>query len=300
VKACTTCGGSGPFGPSKRAKDGLKSLCRKCLADKQKAYAAKNPHVWKDWAAANADRLQARDAARYAADPEGEKARVTAYQTANPEKRDHWRAKANIKKYGITLEQKEALLHKQLGKCPICSDPLKPGRTGMQVDHDHTTGKVRGLLCHPCNIVLGDFREDVALFGRAIEYLGKGILTLTRGKRPPGAEKQGTRISNLWYNYGLTPEAFQKLLTDQGNACGVCRDPLVESDAHVDHDHKFGKKAVRGLLCRACNIGLGHAKESVLVLQGAVAYLGSFRSKSGPNAPILLMACGSRGNRKCR
>jgi len=279
LKACKTCGGNGPFGPSKAAKDGLKAYCYKCLADRQRAYASKNRHVWKNWAAANAGRLKAKDKTRYDADPAAEKARVEAYRASNPEKTAQWRAVSKFRKYGLTVEQVEALFQKQCGKCPICTDPLKTGRTGMQIDHDHGTGEVRGLLCHQCNVVLGDFRENETLFQRAIEYLMKGVLVRSHGKRPPGAEKQGTRISNLWYKYGLTPDAFQALLTSQADACGVCQDPLSESEAHVDHDHKLGPKAVRGLLCRACNFGLGHARENLPVLQRAADYLRDWRTR---------------------
>ena len=277
MKTCSRCGGHGPFGPSKTSKSGLKSRCQKCLAAKQRDYAAKHPETWANWATANAKHLKAKDAARYAADPEAEKVRVLAYRVLNPEKVKGWLERSNLKKYGITPAEKQALFDKQGGKCAVCGDPLKPGRTGMQIDHDHETGRVRGLLCHPCNMMLGDFRDSPSLLQAAIDYLARGLITgLTPMERPAGVgyASNGTRAGNLWYKYGLTEATFQELLVRQHGACAVCGEPLKpRHGTHIDHDHKLGTKAVRGLLCRSCNLGLGHAREDVRVLLGAVQYL---------------------------
>ena len=60
----------------------------------------------------------------------------------------------------------------QKGVCPICSAALVfGGRTGAHVDHDHDTGKVRGVLCCNCNPGLGHFDHDVDVLQRAIDYL---------------------------------------------------------------------------------------------------------------------------------
>lgn len=73
-------------------------------------------------------------------------------------------------KYGITPEQYKDMHETQQGKCAICNTEPKTKR-GLHVDHDHGTGKVRGLLCHGCNVALGSFKEDVTLLNKAIEYL---------------------------------------------------------------------------------------------------------------------------------
>lgn len=71
------------------------------------------------------------------------------------------------RKYGISLQEKEALLLKQEGCCAICDKPLlKP-----HVDHDHKTGRVRGLLCTACNHALGTFKDSVKILRAAIAYL---------------------------------------------------------------------------------------------------------------------------------
>ena len=276
MKCCTNCGGPGPFGRSKTAKDGLKSHCKKCCAEKQRAYTVAHPETWVNWATANAEHLKLKDAARYAADPAAEKVRVQEYRVKNPGKVDLWLRRSNLKKYGITPEDKQALFDKQGGKCVICPTLLVTGRRGMHVDHDHSTGVVRGLLCWHCNVMLGNFKDKADVLQRAVVYLERGLVTgLTHQQRPPEAAVQGSRASNLWYSYGLTEVTFQELLVRQEGVCGICRDPLQPGPGtHVDHDHKLGKRALRGLLCRNCNPGLGHVREDVEVLRAAVRYLG--------------------------
>ena len=76
------------------------------------------------------------------------------------------------KNYGITLEEYDAMVEKQDGKCAIC-ETTKPKGNGARfhIDHSHKTGKVRGLLCSPCNLALGKFKDDIAILQSAIEYL---------------------------------------------------------------------------------------------------------------------------------
>lgn len=81
------------------------------------------------------------------------------------------------KAYGITLEEYEELLSKQNGKCAICSVDNnskycnKP--RAFAVDHCHTTGKIRGLLCSDCNTGIGLFKDNTNLLHFAIKYLNK-------------------------------------------------------------------------------------------------------------------------------
>lgn len=86
--------------------------------------------------------------------------------------RDRWLRK----KYGITLDEYERRLAEQDGRCAICRTDEPGGPTGnsaFPVDHDHATGRVRGLLCFPCNTAIGLLREDPVLFAAAAAYLGK-------------------------------------------------------------------------------------------------------------------------------
>ena len=70
----------------------------------------------------------------------------------------------------VTDAEYEALLEAQGGVCRICRGPEIAGRS-LAVDHDHLSGRVRGLLCGRCNLGLGTFKDDPALLAAAIEYL---------------------------------------------------------------------------------------------------------------------------------
>lgn len=74
------------------------------------------------------------------------------------------------KVYGLGPGQYQELYRFQGGKCYICQRATGASRR-LSVDHDHKTGKVRGLLCRPCNDVLGHFRDDTEAFVRAHKYL---------------------------------------------------------------------------------------------------------------------------------
>lgn len=74
--------------------------------------------------------------------------------------------------YGISLDEYHRKYKDQNGKCAICGD-AKPdnGRSGLAVDHCHSKGHVRGLLCSHCNHGLGKFKDSVELLQKAIEYI---------------------------------------------------------------------------------------------------------------------------------
>lgn len=75
--------------------------------------------------------------------------------------------------YGITIEDFDAMLSKQDGTCAICdgrnSDSARNRR--MTVDHDHETGKVRGLLCFTCNTSIGKLGDTYEALQKAADYL---------------------------------------------------------------------------------------------------------------------------------
>ena len=77
-----------------------------------------------------------------------------------------------LKTFGITLAEFEVMLESQQGSCASCADELvDPRGYGPHVDHDHDTGKVRGILCFGCNVGLGAFRDDPRRLRAAAEYL---------------------------------------------------------------------------------------------------------------------------------
>jgi len=80
-------------------------------------------------------------------------------------------------KYNITFKEYLEIWNKQNGVCAICGQPETRKTKGVLsmlcVDHDHKTGKIRGLLCFRCNTVLGKVNEDTNLFILMTDYLKK-------------------------------------------------------------------------------------------------------------------------------
>lgn len=72
--------------------------------------------------------------------------------------------------YGLTPDQYQAMWDEQQGDCAICGDSME-GEARCHIDHNHTTGLARGLLCSRCNPGLGHFRDDPELLARAVDYL---------------------------------------------------------------------------------------------------------------------------------
>lgn len=127
------------------------------------------------------------DAARHADD-----------RAKNPERE---RSNYLRRNFGITVEQYEQMLQRQDGTCAICHEP--PKNQALAVDHDHTTGQVRGLLCRRCNQLLGSAHDDAALLRSAADYIEKspagrrdvGLRRptgVTRAPSPGAGARQGT------------------------------------------------------------------------------------------------------------
>jgi len=81
-----------------------------------------------------------------------------------------------VKRYSLTLDEYNALLAGQNHKCAICGkDPDRETRR-FCVDHDHQTGKVRGLLCNKCNVGLANFTDNPGTLRAAAHYLEMAAL----------------------------------------------------------------------------------------------------------------------------
>jgi hypothetical protein len=73
--------------------------------------------------------------------------------------------------YGITLAKYLEILEAQNGRCILCDTDTPGGRGSFHVDHCHNSGKIRGLLCHHCNVGLGHFKDQESLLLKAALYL---------------------------------------------------------------------------------------------------------------------------------
>lgn len=76
------------------------------------------------------------------------------------------------RKYGISIEDYEDMVVAQKGCCAICEEYMGEK---LRVDHNHTTGKVRGLLCDPCNVAIGLLKENTNALCSAIAYINQGV-----------------------------------------------------------------------------------------------------------------------------
>lgn len=102
---------------------------------------------------------------------------LNRYHT-NPATREaHRKAsrKHGLKKYGISQTQFDEMFDSQAGRCAICANGIcktdEDRYLSTCVDHDHKTGKVRGLLCWDCNVGLGKFFDNTDIMQSAITYL---------------------------------------------------------------------------------------------------------------------------------
>jgi hypothetical protein len=155
----------------RRAKDAARMRARRALHPATPEQRAKQSVRHAKWRATYSDELKAKKAAYYVANRERVKERVRSWRAANPRK-----VKANNLKqsYGLTLEEFDLLMEVQNGLCGICKTPLLPTKSGTHVDHDHATGRIRGLLCGSCNKGLGNFRDSSAFLLAAASYLKGG------------------------------------------------------------------------------------------------------------------------------
>jgi Recombination endonuclease VII len=165
MKRCRICNESKPLSDFYRAagtRDGYRGECKACNLAQQHE--------------------------RYLADPARAKARVKQWQQENADRvNTYWRKRrqepevkrrereAYLKrKFGISLDEYDAMLAEQGGVCAVCFREPTPG-ISLHVDHDHETGRIRGLLCFRCNNALGDLEDDPALLRSAARYLEPAV-----------------------------------------------------------------------------------------------------------------------------
>lgn len=156
------------FNKNKARHDGLAPHCKECrtkyqktqdFKEKRKIYNFKNKErisqLRKEWYLENREKRLVKSLNDYCKHKQKRKNRTLKI------------------KYGIDLKDYESMLLSQDGKCKICKK-AKPGKYNFfAVDHDHLTGKVRGLLCSKCNIGLGQFEDNEDLLIEASKYLAE-------------------------------------------------------------------------------------------------------------------------------
>ena len=91
----------------------------------------------------------------------------------------------------------------------------------------------------------------------------------------------GYKSSQLRIKYGITLDDYKVMLEEQDNCCAICDQPFDPNAdkwnlPHVDHCHATG--TVRGLLCKGCNLGIGHLKDNIATLEAAILYLKETKS----------------------
>jgi hypothetical protein len=110
------------------------------------------------------------DSCRLKRDYHKRKAKLEAWKASNPDKVQLYSLKHRLKKYDIPLKEYMALLDRSEHCCHVCGKKaLKP--YSLHIDHNHVTGKVRGLLCNSCNLVLGLVRDQPHILYSLIGYL---------------------------------------------------------------------------------------------------------------------------------
>ena len=100
----------------------------------------------------------------------------TGYKNSAPHDPKKYRERRLLKEFGLGTGAYDLLYESQSGRCAICQKKEQDVVHGLlRVDHCHTSGKVRGLLCASCNLGLGMFRDCKAALAQAIKYLDDKI-----------------------------------------------------------------------------------------------------------------------------
>ncbi len=172
-KVCLACRMAVPrsgFGKNNKAKDGLRTYCKKCrnLANQEYRESKKGRGAKRKYREENKDMIAAQQK-RYR---EKNQKRISQLQKKY-NRSEHGRRKqrkAPLRAlYGLSIEQHERMYLGQEGQCAVCGEAVPYSK--INTDHDHKTGEVRGLLCYKCNLGLGFFGDTYEGVMRAADYL---------------------------------------------------------------------------------------------------------------------------------
>jgi hypothetical protein len=142
---------------------------------------AKHAERCRSWSNRNKDKVREsskRSNRKRRSDPD-KVVKIRDYQVKYRESnRRELAAKERERRFGISHAEYATLYSKQNGKCAICKKSETQMRNGriksLAVDHCHSTGRIRGLLCAACNQAIGKFGDDITTLENAISYLKSG------------------------------------------------------------------------------------------------------------------------------
>lgn len=151
--------------------DGLYAWCRACSSQYRRDNRKKTNERQQRYRADNPERTNAYSRKWRAENPEKVAASLRSWEERHQEHRRNYNRMVSLRKlYGMSLEEYENIMERQDGGCAICG--RKPGsKRKHHVDHDHETGKIRGILCSQCNTGLGMFSDDIEKMKTACIYL---------------------------------------------------------------------------------------------------------------------------------
>ncbi len=162
MKTCSRCGAEKApdlFYRQATRADGRQTICKQCSNAAKTAWVARNPEKARAHSRARPLEVRRRNEAARRARIDPRLLRRQAY------------AAHALRTYGLTPEAHARLYERQGLRCPLCSRRLSLGGHADHVDHCHHTGKVRAVLCGPCNRMLGMAGDSADVLRRAAVYL---------------------------------------------------------------------------------------------------------------------------------
>lgn len=180
-RRCNKCGQIKPIGafePAKRYRNGRMPVCRADYRSKLHRREREPVGATKQCRGCSDIIKDLADFTKDKRSPDGYTPRCASCRRKSraAESKDVARARFLRWKYGITAADYDAMLERQGGSCAVCDGQQDhPTRQWFDVDHCHTTGHVRGLLCSSCNTALGLLREDPARIGKLAVYAQMGV-----------------------------------------------------------------------------------------------------------------------------
>ena len=308
-KRCSTCKQTlleTDFYREKNRPDGLQCLCKKCTYDSQKRYYARSQQgdlqvqrycpdckrtlpstaFYKNRLGVgglqtNCKECQRQRKSTWVADHMERSRGISRKHYWSGGGRENSLYRSRKAHTGITRQQYDSLMISQNGCCAICGKP--PRKNSLYVDHCHSCGEIRSLLCVNCNKAIGCANEEITKVAMGILYITARALNIDDFPLYLYRKSDRKRI-NQQRSY---------FLTRQGGVCAICRtqappDGLEQRRLmHVDHCHST--HIVRGVLCELCNNTLGAFDDNIVAMFRAIDYL-KLHSKHHHHPPPALTA----------